>query len=564
MAGSVAQFGVGFRSQHYQVVTEQLPANIDLFEIISENFMGVGGRPIYFLNKLKEHYPIVMHGVGLSIGSCHELNREYLKSLKNLIDHVQPKMVSDHLCWTTYQKHNSHDLLPVAYTQQSLMNIAQKLEQIQDFIGQRFYLENPSAYVAFEYADYSEAEFLCELVKRSGAGIMLDVNNLYVNQMNQGLDPIAYLELLPRDSVGYMHLAGHSREDQVIIDTHDHPVCDEVWELYRIATQKFDRVPVIVEWDGNIPTFERLASEAEQARKLHASSVISIGAASNSAPALQQGMPVENPRLHRHFLDQMKRPYGISEEATQYLAKDLPVPAQVGMTVYNNAYFLRSNEFLTETFPSIAKLISDESFHRLTAAYLAQFPPQHPSIQELGNDLPKYLRSDAARQELEIGVELEILADIASVELARAQCFVAPDPATTIKIDDLAKIDPEKFGDCRFPIAGHFKLVRCGYEVLPVLEQLAAEQQPSRPSARSNAMLVFRKDFVIHTEALADWQADFFEALCKKQNFAQICSNIAQTMSTTDETAVFSAAAKELVRLVEAGAITQVIVDSAS
>jgi uncharacterized protein (UPF0276 family) len=555
MAESVAQFGVGFRSQHYQVVTEQLPANIDVFEIISENFMGVGGRPFFFLNKLKEKYPIVMHGVGLSIGSCHKLNRDYLKSLKALIDFVEPKMVSDHLCWTTYQKHNSHDLLPVAYTHQSLIDISHKLEQIQDFLGRRFYLENPSAYVAFEYADYSEAEFFCELIKRSGAGIMLDVNNLYVNQMNQRLDPIAYLELLPHDSVGYMHLAGHSREDQVIIDTHDHPVCNEVWDLYRIATQKFDRVPVIVEWDGNIPTFERLAAEAQMARELHAKGGVQIESKSPESAPLPSGSSIDNLDIHRHFIDEMKRPYGISEHATVHLAKDLPVPADLGMKVYNNAYFLRSHEFLTENFPCLAKLISEDSFQQLTASYLTHFPPHHPSIQELGNDLPKFLKTAIARQELDLGVESEILSDIAAIELARAQCFVAPDAIDSVKLGELAQIDAEKFGDLIFEVSDHIKLIECSYDVLPAMQSLNNDQQPNRPQSQQSFVAVYRKEFKIYDEPLTEWQAGFFRALNMRKCFADACRRVAELLPDCDEQTVYTMAAQELVRLVQLGVI---------
>ena len=245
-------FGLGFRPQHYSWVTTHCPREVDVFEIVSENFMGVGGRPKFFLEKLRANYPILMHGVGLTIGSKGPFDPLYLKRLKELTQFIQPQMVSDHLSWGQLACRNSHDLLPITYTHESMDDMVGKLGYLQDFLGRRFFLENPSAYVAFQDGDYDEAGFFAELLKRTGAGILLDVNNLYVNLKNLNQDPEDFLRALRPQDVGYFHLAGHSDQGDVLVDTHDQAVPESVWALFGKAKAYFPNIPAIVEWDGNI------------------------------------------------------------------------------------------------------------------------------------------------------------------------------------------------------------------------------------------------------------------------------------------------------------------------
>lgn len=258
-------FGLGLRNAHFQDVLEQSPA-VDWFEILSENFMVPGGKPRHYLRAIRERYPMVMHGVSLSIGSTDPLDHDYLCALKRLIHDVEPAWVSDHLCWTSVGGHNSHDLLPLPYTGQALEHLVSRVQQVQEFLGREIVLENASTYVEFADAQWPEWEFLAELARRSGCRILLDVNNIYVNARNHGFDPDTYLAAMPVDKVWQIHLAGHSDYGSYVIDTHDHPVCNAVWALYQRALLRLGPVSTMIERDDKIPTLAELVAELELAR----------------------------------------------------------------------------------------------------------------------------------------------------------------------------------------------------------------------------------------------------------------------------------------------------------
>jgi hypothetical protein len=258
--------GLGLRSQHFKYITENHPT-VDWFEIISENFMDSGGRPMNFLRQIAEEYPLVMHGVSLSIGSTDPLNMDYLKRLKKLASEIQPKWISDHLCWTGVLGLNTHDLLPVPLNEETLTHIVQRIKQVQDFLERPLILENPSTYLSFQHSDIHEPLFLKEMAEQSGCGLLLDVNNVYVTCFNNEWDPIKYIEELPHERIVQMHLAGHMHCGTHIIDTHDSPVIDSVWELFRIAWQKTGGCSVLLEWDNHIPSFEEYHAEVLKARE---------------------------------------------------------------------------------------------------------------------------------------------------------------------------------------------------------------------------------------------------------------------------------------------------------
>lgn len=259
--------GVGLRTVHYAHILEQRPA-VDWFEIISENYLETSGRPLDFLDEIAEHYPIVMHGVSLSIGSTDPLNREHLRQLRELRDRVKARWVSDHLCWTGVAGRNSHDLLPMPYTEEALAHVASRVEQVQDFLGAPIALENPSSYAELSGASMPEWEFLARLAERADCAILLDVNNVYVSAHNHGFDPALYLDAMPFDRVIQLHVAGHTDHGTHIIDSHIGPVVDSVWELLALAQRRAAGVPVLLEWDAEIPAFEVVHREALRAREL--------------------------------------------------------------------------------------------------------------------------------------------------------------------------------------------------------------------------------------------------------------------------------------------------------
>ncbi len=258
--------GLGLRTVHYAHVLERRPA-VDWFEIISENYLETSGRPLEFLDAIAEHYPIVMHGVSLSIGSTDPLDREYLRQLKALRDRVKARWVSDHLCWTGVAGRNSHDLLPLPYTEEALAHVVSRVKQVQDFLGAPLALENPSTYAELSGASMREWEFLGRLAERSDCAILLDVNNVYVSAQNHGFDPVAYLDAMPFDRVIQLHVAGHTDHGTHLIDSHIGPVVDRVWELLALAHRRAAGAPILLEWDAEIPVFEVVHREALRARE---------------------------------------------------------------------------------------------------------------------------------------------------------------------------------------------------------------------------------------------------------------------------------------------------------
>lgn len=260
-------YGLGLRTDHYEEILNSNPP-IDWFEIISENYMVEGGRQLFHLDQIKERYPLVMHGVSMSIGSSDPLNMEYLKDLKRLAKRVKPKWISDHLCWTTHGGHNTHDLMPMPYNDQSLAHVVERVKRVQDFLGQRILLENASSYVTYKTSDIPEWEFLKEIADTADCLILLDVNNIYVSGFNHDFDPKVYIDHIPPERVCQVHLAGHENNGDYIIDTHDHPVINEVWELYEYAVSKIGRITTMIERDDHIPPLTELIAEVERARAL--------------------------------------------------------------------------------------------------------------------------------------------------------------------------------------------------------------------------------------------------------------------------------------------------------
>ncbi len=261
--------GVGLRRDHFDRVLAG-PTRIDWFEVISENFMVRGGRPLEVLTRVRERYPIVLHGVSLSIGSNDPLNEDYLDALAVLAHRFEPAWVSDHLCWAGVGGHYAHDLLPLPYTGEALRHVVARVQQVQDRLRRPIALENVSSYVAYRASEMNEWEFIAEVARRSGCGILLDINNIYVSSVNHRFDPGDYLAGIPAEKVWQFHLAGHSDKGAWLIDTHDHPVIDPVWDLYRDAVRRFGEVSALIEWDDHIPPFERLEAESEKARSIAA------------------------------------------------------------------------------------------------------------------------------------------------------------------------------------------------------------------------------------------------------------------------------------------------------
>ncbi|MEZ4401013.1 MAG: DUF692 domain-containing protein [Kofleriaceae bacterium] len=262
-------FGLGLRPPYYGAA-ERGEARVDWWEVITENAMVAGGNPRRVMREVRARGPLVLHGVSLSIGSAEPLDDDYLARLAALVDELEPAIVSDHLCWTTLGGHQSHDLWPLPYTEEALALVVDKVGRVQDRLGRRILLENPSSYVTFAASELGEATFLAEVARRADCGILLDVNNVYVSATNHGWDAAAYLATLPVERVGQLHLAGHTSVGRWLVDTHDQPVCDDVWALYAAAAARFPGVATMIERDDNLPALAVLEGELAQARALAA------------------------------------------------------------------------------------------------------------------------------------------------------------------------------------------------------------------------------------------------------------------------------------------------------
>jgi len=261
--------GIGLRVPHYRHILEKKPV-VDWFEIISENFMVDGGRPLEVLDSILEQYRVVQHGVSMYFGSADKLNRDHLKKVKRLVKRTNTPWLSDHLCWGSVDGRYTHDLLPMPYTMSVAKHTAEKIKQARDFLEVPICVENVSSYAEFTQSDMTEWEFLNEVVERADCGILLDVNNIYVSSENHGFDPMTYVRSVPHHRVGQIHIAGHTRYENVILDTHDHPVPDPVWALYAEAIRLCGRTATLLEWDDRIPSFDEVHNEALKAnRYLH-------------------------------------------------------------------------------------------------------------------------------------------------------------------------------------------------------------------------------------------------------------------------------------------------------
>jgi uncharacterized protein (UPF0276 family) len=257
--------GIGLRAPHYREVLDTLPA-LGWIEVHNENFFG-GGAPLHTLLKVREHYPVSLHGVGMGLASTTPLDETHLAALRRLCDDVQPAVVSEHLCWNAAGGFVVNDLLPFPYTREALAHVVRRVEQVQERLGRQLLVENLSSYLSFAHSEMTEGEFLAELVQRSGCGILFDVENLYVNTRNLGVDAKAFIDAIPREAVQEYHLAGYSMRDGCLVDTHDHPVYPEVWELYEYVLQQIGPRPTLIEWDSDIPALSVLLGEAAKAQQ---------------------------------------------------------------------------------------------------------------------------------------------------------------------------------------------------------------------------------------------------------------------------------------------------------
>lgn len=484
-------FGMGLRSQHYPYIMKNWPKTVDWFEIISENFMDTDGRPKRILAEIKEHYPIVMHGVSMSIGTTDPLNSEYMKKLKALMKWLNPPWVSDHLCWTGTAHKNTHDLLPVPYTEEALAHIIKKIKHVQDYIERPLIIENPSTYMEFKDSQMPEWEFISRMAEKSSCGLLLDVNNIYVSCYNHRLDPKEYIDALPHDRVVQIHLAGHDNMGTHIIDSHRGKVIDEVWALYRYVIGKAGKISTMIEWDEDVPSFNTVLKEVNKARKLTDRLKIP-----NQLPDMsgeREKRNTKKPAPYKKSLETFQNVI-LSGDAKKsrpenwVLSKDkFPPENQLG--VYINGYRARLFDVSNEDYKVLRHLLGNKNMNRLLDEYIEATPSNNFNITRYTVKFPEFVKKAAwlPQKIRQAAYEMAVL----ETELMQISDMKETKPLDTKKFE---KMTPEKFLKQKIYLRAALKLFKFDYQVNDYFNKVMDDKNPRTPAKNPCFLAIYRHE----------------------------------------------------------------------
>lgn len=478
-------FGLGLRPRHYPYIFEHWP-QLDWVEVISENFMDTDGKPRRNLARIREHYPVVMHGVALSIGTVDPLNSEYLRMLKSLIDWLDPAWVSDHLCWTGVAHRTTHDLLPVPYTEEALRHITQRIRHVQDFLERPVAFENPSTYLEFKSSHMPEAEFIARMAEASGCHLLLDVNNVYVTCYNHRLDAKQYLDTLPLDKVIQIHLSGHSNHGTHIIDTHDGHVTDPVWALYQYAVQRAGRTPnTMIEWDDHIPEFPVLFAELEKA-KAAATWIHDYGSLPDLvAPQMTDTTPASSSLADEQVRMQNAIVLHTDTSPEAWILSKHGFSPQAQLDVYIDAYRLRLYEVLREDYPVLAYYLGADDFEAVMRDFIHTVASDHFNIARYSTRLPGFL---AKARPHDIPAQEICVLEATLCQLADAM------ETPALSASDLYGLTPEALMHSFLHPRAALQLMECSYQVNAYYHDVMEGQRPSAPVLETHWLAVFRHD----------------------------------------------------------------------
>jgi len=484
--GSIpAGAGVGLKHEHARDILERRVC-VDFFEVHAENYMGKGGPPHDLLSRIRAEYPVSVHGVGLSIGGAGPLDRTHLSRLRTLLDRYQPGLFSEHLAWSSHGDLFLNDLLPLPYHEGTLRRVCDHIDQVQDTLATRMLLENPSTYLAFETTSMSEIEFLREVVRRTGCGLLLDVNNVYVCAINHGFAPEQYIDAFPVEHVGEIHLGGFAEdgdgECRLLIDDHGRPVADAVWALYRRALTRTGPVATLIEWDNNVPAFAALAEEVVRAK-------VALGVGRATARKPSSG---GRPRKEDGVLD---RPDAEDHFAASLLDPEAPLPISLssadGRSVRRRFAVHRNNvaagliNALASRYPVVQRLVGEDFFRAMARLYVTSDPPRSPILLSYGETFPAFLETFPP------ATAIEYLADVARLEFARGRAYHAADRLplgnevfTSLDLAGLAKL--------RFLLHPSLSLVRSRFPIVSIWKTHQGDEIGPIEDWRSEAALVIR------------------------------------------------------------------------
>lgn len=521
---------MGLRSQHYPVITETWP-KVDWFEAISENYMDTGGRPLQILEEVRKRYPVALHGTALSIGSVDPLNERYLKRLKSLVDRIEPFIVSDHLCWSGTEGEQLHDLLPLPFTEETLRHVAARVQKVQEALDRPILLENVSTYVTFKHSTMPEWDFLAEVARLSGCGILLDINNLYVNSFNHKFDPMNYLNAIPAEKVGQIHLAGHTDRGDFLFDTHSRPVIDKVWALYEEALKRFGQVSTLIEWDEDIPEFEELQREVEKAKaiytKFQGGGQKAEGGNKKAFPSAFSPQPSASElslAQAQHLFRAQMRHRANDPSINNLLNPQAGTPGRERIEVYADGYPARIREALGEVYEAVHAAVGDEAFHDLALAYAGEHVSRDYNLNHAGLEFPEFLGKAPITQ------EAAFLPDLARFEWAIWDVFHGLPNQEAASPEELAKVSAEDWERSQILFRKPLFIFKSQW---PVLELWKVRRNPSAASALAlennpQTVLISRKENQVRCEVLQRDQARLLEGLLGGQTLGAACEALAE------------------------------------
>ena len=520
--------GVGLKAEHYRTVIDAEP-DIGFFEVHAENYMGAGGPPHRYLEAIRERYALSLHGVGLSIGADRPLDREHLRRLRGLINRYSPGLFSEHLAWSSHDSGFLNDLLPLPYTVETLARVCEHIDEVQTTLGRQMLLENPSTYLAFAESTWSEVDFIAELVRRTGCGLLLDVNNVYVASTNHQRDARAYIDAYPLAHVQQIHLAGYARDADekgrpLLIDAHDRQVDDSVWGLYAHVIARLGSTPTLIEWDADVPAWPVLEAEAQRAQAIMAT-------ASRERPG--QHTRRENPEVleqqpwrEEHEVHEgheaprivprlAERQHGF---ARALLDPERPLPpglvgpdgepSERRFAVYRNNVVSGLIDTLQAAFPAVCRIVGPEFFRAMARVYVAREPPDSPILLGYGAGFPDFIGT------FEPAATLPYLSDVARIEHAWADVYHAAD-VSPLDLSVLAQIAPDALSGLELRLGPWVRLIRSAFPALTIWRMNVGDGVPAPVDLEAGGenVLVARPGTEVELRLLSPANSEFFQSL---------------------------------------------------
>ena len=540
-------FGLGLRSVHYNDFLSH-PQPVDWLEIISDNFLVQGGKPLEMLDKIRRDYPMAMHGVAMSIGSSSGVNLIYLKKIKALSDRIEPLWISDHLCWTGNDPHFLHDLYPLPYTDEAAKHVVAQIRQAQNVLQRRLVLENVSSYIHYRQSCASEWQFLSYIAEEADCLLLVDVNNIYVSSINHGFDACHYLRGLPAQRVKQIHLAGHSHQGGHIIDTHDQPVAEAVWALYAHACQLLGPVATMIERDDHIPDLATLLAELSHARQIAQQHICNTtdspsdqrsdryAAMPSTAAEASALLPTGNAlsTIQQQMIAYVLGPQPSQDGDTVAQIAALIQPPTAGtvydrLAIYHNAYRARLSEVLAETFEKTWLYMGAELFDQHAHTFAMVHPPKERSLNHFGKDLPHYLAC--------LYPNNPELSELAQLEFDLRSTFDGPNhPALTA---EKVQSDQAQTWLTANNILHPSLLLRVSYtNVIALWRAMDANQDVPEAicNAESSTIVIWRKGLLPHFESIEKSEAAFLMCLSQGHSIDQACKFFTGTETTADPT----------------------------